>query len=61
MRTLPRGILKGFKDSILEGNLAGLLRGSAIIAGLMITSLGYLYGWLTARPKVTKASVLKLS
>ncbi len=61
LRTLPRGILKGIKDSILEGNLTGLLQGSVIIAGLMITSLGYLSGRLTARPKLAKASAMKLS
>jgi GT2 family glycosyltransferase len=61
LRTLPRGIFKGIKDSILEGNLTGLLKGSVIIAGLMITSLGYLFGRLTTRPKIAKASAMKLS
>jgi hypothetical protein len=61
LRTLPRGILRGIKNSFTEGNLTGLLKVSTIIAGLMITSLGYLSGQLIARPKLAKVSLLKPS
>ncbi len=39
--TLPSGVLQGVRDSIREGNPAGLLRAAAIISGLVITVLGY--------------------
>jgi len=61
LRTLPRGILRGIKNSFTEGNLTGWLKVSAIIVGLMITSLGYLSGQLIARPKIAKVPWLKSS
>jgi glucosyl-dolichyl phosphate glucuronosyltransferase len=61
LRILPLGILRGIKDSFSEGNPSGLLRASAIAAGLTITSLGYLRGRMTVRPKLTEAPLLKVS
>jgi GT2 family glycosyltransferase len=60
-KTLPSGILRGFKDSFSEGNPSGLLRANAITAGLAITALGFLKGQLTLRSKPVDASLLKAS
>ena len=43
-RTLPAGMLRGIRDAFLKGDLAGLLRASAITVGLGITVVGYLGG-----------------
>jgi glycosyltransferase involved in cell wall biosynthesis len=39
-RVLPRGVAKGIADS-LHGNLSGLGRAGAIMAGLFVTAAGY--------------------
>jgi hypothetical protein len=53
LRTLPQGILHGVGDTLLRRDASGVLRASAIIAGLLITAAGYLTGnaapWITAR------------
>lgn len=46
--TLPRGVLRGLRDA-LRGDTAGLGRAVAIVAGLGITTAGYLRGRLVAR------------
>lgn len=46
LRTLPRGIVNGLAD-LLQGDFAGLLRALAIIAGLFITTLGFIVGNLS--------------
>ncbi|GAC1389428.1 MAG: hypothetical protein NVS4B11_03650 [Ktedonobacteraceae bacterium] len=46
LRTLPSGVLRNLKNSILHHNLAGFQRAGAIIAGLIITTMGYLVGTL---------------
>lgn len=43
-RTLPRGILRGIGEVFYRFDLTGLLRSGAIIAGLMLTTSGYLLG-----------------
>lgn len=43
-RTLPQGIMRGVGDAILRRDLTGLARAGAIIAGLAITTTGYLLG-----------------
>lgn len=48
-RTLPRGVLRGFRAAILEGDLAGIARSISIAAGLGATLVGYLSGRLTRR------------
>ncbi len=45
LRTLPEGILAGTKD-LLQGDASGLARAAAIVAGLAVTSIGYLSGRL---------------
>lgn len=41
LKILPTGVLRGLRDAI-RGDLSGLLRAGAIVAGLAITSGGYL-------------------
>jgi glucosyl-dolichyl phosphate glucuronosyltransferase len=55
LQTLPLGILRGVGDSLRRGNLTGALQASAIVAGLVITSLGYLVGRITAHPELVEA------
>lgn len=43
-RTLPKGVLRGLRDGLFRLDLAGFLRSGAIIAGFVITSVGYLIG-----------------
>ncbi len=45
-KTLPEGILRGLAD-FLRGDWPGLGRATAIISGLMITTVGYLVGLAT--------------
>jgi glucosyl-dolichyl phosphate glucuronosyltransferase len=56
VRTLPAGILRGVADT-LRGDTGGLVRALAIIAGLVLTTTGYLVGslplgaaWASASP-----------
>jgi hypothetical protein len=44
LRTLPLGVLRGFTNALLHHDLVGFLQAGAIIAGLMITTAGYLKG-----------------
>lgn len=43
-RTLPEGVLRGVADFFRRGDWSGLGRAAAIIAGLLITTWGYLVG-----------------
>jgi len=60
LQVLPQGIWRGLKDSVVTGNLAGLRQAGAILAGLAITSLGYLVGRVTARTDFAEASSNKV-
>jgi glucosyl-dolichyl phosphate glucuronosyltransferase len=44
LRTLPRGVIRGLSDAIRRRDRAGLARAGAIVAGLVITTAGYLIG-----------------
>lgn len=44
LRTLPAGVLRGIKDGIFQRDVNGFLRAGAIIAGLFITTTGYMVG-----------------
>jgi glycosyltransferase involved in cell wall biosynthesis len=44
LKTLPQGVLRGFADTILRRDLNGLRRAVAIIAGLVLTTTGFLVG-----------------
>jgi hypothetical protein len=43
LRTLPIGILRGLRD-VLLGDLSGFARAATILAGLCVTTGGYLFG-----------------
>ena len=45
LRTLPKGVLRGLAQAF-GGDLTGLQRAAAILAGLALTTAGYLHGWL---------------
>lgn len=58
LRVLPQGVIRGLMDTILHGNLAGIMRAGAIIVGLAATTLGYLAGRISplmAKPKATRS------
>jgi len=48
-RTLPQGIIRGLKDTLLYRREAGFERAGAIIAGFAITAAGYLMGAMFVR------------
>jgi glucosyl-dolichyl phosphate glucuronosyltransferase len=48
LRTLPTGVLRGITDA-LHGDVGGLSRAGAIIAGLSITTAGYVFGSIQQR------------
>jgi GT2 family glycosyltransferase len=52
LRTLPRGVLRGVVDTLTLHDIAGVVRGLAIIAGLVLTATGYLVGTLSRRPEL---------
>jgi glucosyl-dolichyl phosphate glucuronosyltransferase len=43
-RTLPRGVVRGLADAMIRRDKAGLTRAGAIVAGLAVTTAGYLVG-----------------
>jgi GT2 family glycosyltransferase len=47
LRELPAGVLRGLGDAALRGDAAGLARSGAIVAGLAITTAGYVRGRLS--------------
>jgi glucosyl-dolichyl phosphate glucuronosyltransferase len=49
-RTLPLGVIRGLQD-MFHGDITGAGRASAIIGGLVVTSLGYLRGKLNRMPR----------
>ena len=42
--TLPKGVMTGIGDAVIRGDRDGLKRAGAIVAGLMITTAGYIRG-----------------
>lgn len=46
-RTLPRGVVRGIQDALFRQDPAGLARAGAIVAGLAITTIGYLVGTIS--------------
>ena len=53
LKVLPLGIVRGITDCFLKGDVSGLQRAGAILAGLATTTAGYLLGTL-ARPIYTE-------
>jgi GT2 family glycosyltransferase len=46
LQVLPRGVLRGLADALVRGDRAGAARAGAIVAGLSITTAGYIVGTL---------------
>jgi glycosyltransferase involved in cell wall biosynthesis len=46
LRTLPQGVIRGVADAALHGKVVGFSRAGLIVAGLAITTAGYLTGTL---------------
>ncbi len=51
---LPKGILRGIMDALFHLDLTGLLRAGAIIAGLVLTTTGYLADIIAQRGALRK-------
>ena len=49
LKTLPSGVFQGLRDAFVRRDLTGLGRSTAIIAGLTVTSVSYVYGRLALR------------
>lgn len=49
-RTLPLAILNNITDTVFHSDFNGFLRAGAIVAGLAVTTVGYLTGRLLQRP-----------
>lgn len=56
-RTLPRGALAGIGDGLFHRDPAGLTRAGAIIAGLTVTTMGYLAGMSAGEPPSRQVAV----
>lgn len=54
LRTLPRGILRGFSDTLLRRDITGLQRAWAIIEGFVFTLAGYLKGRISVSAAARK-------
>ena len=52
LRTLPRGVLRGVVDTLTLHDIAGVVRGLAITAGLVLSATGYLVGTLSKRAEL---------
>jgi len=57
VETLPRGVLTGLGQAIFQGQFAGLKRAIAIVAGLSMTTMGFLVGVVT-RARAQKSPAL---
>lgn len=58
LRTLPQGVARGLLESIRERQPRGLARAGAIMAGLMLTTAGYLKGRLSrSSPRSTSKNL----
>ena len=49
LKTLPSGVFQGVRDALVRRDLTGLGRSTAIVAGLTVTSVSYVYGRLALR------------
>jgi hypothetical protein len=63
LKTLPRGVARGLASVLFHRDLTGLARAATILAGLAITTVGYLQGrvaWRGANGSVTGQEVRSL-
>lgn len=49
LRTLPRGVVEGLNDAVFRRDYPGAQRATAIVAGLLATTLGYQVGKIRVR------------
>ena len=49
LKTLPSGVFQGIRDAFVRRDLTGFGRAVAIVAGLMVTAVSYLYGRMALR------------
>jgi glucosyl-dolichyl phosphate glucuronosyltransferase len=49
LKTLPNGVIQGLRDTFVRRDLTGLGRSAAIVAGLTVTTVSYVYGRLALR------------
>ncbi len=54
LRTLPYGILRGLTDTLIHHDQTGLARAGAILAGLAVTTAGYIIGTIAQRLALRK-------
>lgn len=54
LKVLPLGMLKGFQDAVLQGDVSGFARAGAIVSGLFFTILGFLIGLVREHLKARK-------
>ena len=59
LRTLPRGIVRGLTDALLHRDLSGLVRAGAIVAGLAVTTTGYLIGSISLQIAKLKIIIVR--
>jgi glycosyltransferase involved in cell wall biosynthesis len=64
LQTLPKGVLRNLKAVLFHHDLAGLARAGAIVAGLLVTTCGYLVGRcfshpISSEPHIIQASIFK--
>jgi glycosyltransferase involved in cell wall biosynthesis len=60
-RTLPHGVIRGLIDTLLRRDPAGLARAAAIIAGLAVTTAGYLAGTVSERFAVVGQRMMRVA
>jgi glycosyltransferase involved in cell wall biosynthesis len=49
LKTLPSGVFHGIQDALVRRDLTGLGRSVAIVAGLTVTAMSYVYGRIALR------------
>ncbi len=59
MSVLPRGILRNLSEVLFHRDIHGLQRATVIVAGLVITTVGYLVGRVRVKPLNFPAPMLK--
>lgn len=61
LQTLPKGVLRNLKVAVFRHDVAGLARAGAIIAGLLITTAGYLVGRFFSKPSEGASEAIKIA
>lgn len=56
LKTLPGGVFQGLRDAVVRRDLTGLGRSAAIVTGLLVTAVSYVYGRLALRLALRRAT-----